>query len=332
MPSVSFSRAKLWRRCHKAHDYRYNQRLQRKRRAVPLVRGTILGEMLDARAFTAMGLKKKDPYKILAKYNKIHAKLFMEEREKYGDLPNDMRRLFEGYERKYANEGLTYLGVEDFVALDLVKDIRFIGYIDKRVKDEQGRAFLMDHKSHKYIPDEDQRFADLQKTFYVWAWNEINSTQKVTGFMWDYIRTKAPTIPEQLKSGELTQRANIDTDYWTYLGEIKRLKLDPIPYKDTLARLKKQADKIYIRVPMPNPPKALITNVLADLKQTAVEIHTSKNKDRNMTPMCPSTCEFFQICRAEVSGLDHDFVRKTEYEEREPSDHEEVDEESQDSR
>lgn len=325
MPTVSFSRVKTYRRCHAQHDYKYNQNLARKRRAIPLLRGEILGQMLDARALPA--IVKKDPYKILRKYSKQYAQLFAEEKEKYGDVPGDVKRLFEGYERKYANENLDYLGFEDFVALDLVKDVRFIGYIDKRVRDQQGRAFLMDHKSHRVIPNEDQRFTDLQKVFYIWAWNEINSSNPVTGFIWDYIRTKAPTIPEQLKSGELSQRKDADTDYWTYVGELKRLKLDIEPYRDYLAMLKKKPDTRYIRVAMPNPNKAIIQNVLADLKNTAKEIHHgSGSKDRNMTRMCPSDCDFYELCRAEVSGQDADYVRKNQYEEREPNEREEAEE------
>lgn len=324
MPSVSFSRVKTYRRCHKAHDYKYNQNLARKRRAIPLLRGQIIGEMLDARAMPH--LIKKDPYKILRKYEREYAKLFLEEREKYGDVPGDVKKLFEGYERKYANEDLEYLGFEDFVALDLIKDIRFIGYIDKRVQDQHGRTFLLDHKTHKIIPNEDQRFTDLQKAFYIWAWNEINSSKPVTGFIWDYIRTKAPVVPETLKNGQLSMRKDMDTDYWTYLSAIKRAKLDVDPYLEFLAMLKKKADTRYIRVTIPNPPKVLISNVLADLKATAIEIHTSKSKDRNMTRMCPSDCDFYSLCRAEVSGYDAATVRQNEYEEREPNEREEAEE------
>jgi hypothetical protein len=272
-------------------------------------------------------LVKKDPYKILRKYEKQYAKQFLEEREKYGDVPGDVRKLFDGYSRKYANEGLEYLGFEDFVALDLVKDIRFIGYIDKRVKDAQGRSFLMDHKSHRVIPNEDQRFTDLQKVFYIWAWNEINPSQAVTGFIWDYIRTKAPSVPALIREGKaLQQRKDIDTDYWTYLSEIKKHKFDVSEYMEFLAMLKKKPDTRFIRVPMPKPNNAIIQGVLADLKATALEIHTSKSKDRNMTRMCPSDCDFYELCRAEISGQDADFVRKTQYEEREPDEREEAEE------
>lgn len=324
MPTVSFSRVKLWRRCHYAHHLKYHEKLTRKRRAVPLLRGEILGQMLDARAFPT--LVKKSPERILRKYSKQYAQLWAEEKEKFGDVPGDIAKLFDGYNRKYANENLEYLSFEEFIALDLVKDIRFIGYIDKRVKDANGRMFLMDHKSHRVIPSEDQRFTDLQKVFYVWAYNDTNSSKQATGFIWDYIRTKAPVIPETLVRGGLSQRKDMDTDYWTYLGELKRQKLDITPYMDFLAMLKKKADTRYIRVTMPNPSKKLIDTLVADLKATAIEIHTSKSKDRNMTRMCPSDCDFYNLCRAEVSGLDADYVRKNEYEVTEPNEREEAEE------
>lgn len=327
MLTVSWSRVKSWRRCHKQHDYKYNQRLQRKRKAIPLVRGSMLGEMLDARATASRTGPKKSPMAVLKKYSREYAKLFLEQREKYGDIPNDVRRLFEGYERKYANETLTYLSIEEFIAIDIGK-VRFIGYTDKRVKDSSGLDFLLDHKTHKIIPNDDQRFSDLQNVFYIWAWNETHKTNPVQGFIWDYIRTKPPTVPEQLKNGELTQRANIDTDYWTYLGEIRRLRLDPKPYAETLARLKKQTDRTYIRVPLPNPSKKMIELIVTDLKETSSQIHGGRSnaKDRNMTRMCPSDCDFYQLCSAEVRGLDSKFIAKTEYEERDPDEHQEVEE------
>lgn len=329
MRTVSWSRVKTWRRCHKQHDYKYNQSLQRKRRSIPMLRGSIIGEMLDARASEKSPAGKiKSPIAVLRRYAKEYAKMFLEEREKWGNIPEDVRRLFEGYERKYATETLKYLGIEEFIAIDLGKDIRFIGYTDKRVEDKNGLAFLMDHKTHKVIPNDDQRFSDLQNVFYIYAWNETNQTRPVQGFIWDYIRTKPPTIPEQLKNSELTQRANIDTDYWTYLAEIRRLKLDPKPYAETLARLKKQADRTYVRVQLPNPSKKMLDLIVSDLKETANQIHGGKSnaKDRNMTRMCPSDCDFYQLCSAEVRGLDAAFIKKTEYEEREPDEHQEVEE------
>ena len=42
--------------------------------------------------------------------------------------------------------------------------------------------------------------------------------------------------------------------------------------------------------------------------------------------MCPYDCEFYNLCQAEVRGLDANYVRKAEYEEREPDERQEAEE------
>lgn len=320
MPETSYSRIRLARRCMKAYDYKYNQRLARKKIAPPLLRGTILHEMIEARVY------KKDPYEVTRKYEKKYRALFRGEQEMYGeDFIEDIDRIFAGYERAYASEPLEYEGSEVFVATNLTPEIRFVGYIDKLAKDREGRRWLMDHKSRRYIPDEDERFSDLQLVLYVWAWNREFPQRAIDGIMWDYLRTKPPTIPDVLKNGQLTQRKNLDTDYQTYVTELRRHQLDPRLYTETLARLKQRGSSyFYERIRLPNPSKSMIESVVEDARQTAVLVNRlgTSVTARNMTRDC-KRCDFFQLCQAELRGLDADYVRKAEYEEREPNDSEE---------
>lgn len=314
MLELSWSRARTWRRCHKLHDYKYNQRLQRKARKAPLFKGSILHEMLDARA------TKQDPYAVLEKYAKEYKKLFLEQREEYGDLIDDLRRIFDAYIREYAAEKVVYTASELFIATDLGHDLRFIGYIDK-IPEYQGRLWVMDHKTGRSIPDEDSRFSDLQLVFYNWAHNRERPSTKTSGVIWDYLRTKPPTIPEQLKDGGLSQRSNIDTDYHTYLAEIKRLELDPADYSKILVPLKAQVSPFFKRVVLPSPPEVMVNQVIEELVVTGREIqHLGEcSTTRTMTRECKS-CEMYSICHTELRGQDSDFVRKAEYQIKEPSD------------
>jgi hypothetical protein len=323
---VSHSRFKVWRRCHKQHDYKYNQRLQRKRRGVPMLRGTIFGEMLDARAIALNGGKMK-PMDVLEKYRRKYRVLFAEEREKYGDVVGDIKRIYEGYERKYADDPWEYLKTEHLLTIDLAKDIRYIGYIDKVVRDQQKQRWLADHKAYRSIPNDDDRFSDLQNVFYIWAWGEQHPNDPVLGFVWDYIRTKAPAIPELLKKGELTRRANIDTDYHTYMDAIRVNDLNPKDYKEILEGLKKENSRFFKRVYLPSPSREMIDNAVKDAKDTAIEIKNLGQilKDRNMTRDCPRQCDYYNLCQSEYRGIDSDFIRKTEFEIRDP--HEEKHEE-----
>jgi hypothetical protein len=243
----------------------------------------------------------------------------LEEREIYGDLVEDMKRIYEGYERFYADEKLKVQASEEFVATDIANDIRFIGYIDKRVIDSQGRLWIMDHKTSRSIPGPDARYSDIQLLFYVWAWNREHKHDKVSGVIWDYVRTKPPTIPEVLKSGELSVAKNITTDHYTYFKAIKDNKLDPDNYEEILSRLKAQESPFFLRVRLPNPPPGMVDQVVEDFRNTAIELtHLSKiSTARNLGRDC-STCEYFSVCHAELRGQDADYIRKAEYIVKEP--------------
>lgn len=314
MLEVSWSKVRTWRRCHRQYRYKYVERLQRKSPKVQLFKGRILHEMLDARATGV------DPQTILDRYAKEYRKLFLEEREVYGDLIGDLSRIFAAYQRQYATEELKVVKSEAFVATQITKKIRFIGYIDKVVANT--RTWIMDHKTGRHIPNEDARFSDLQLLFYGWAWNRENPSNMATGVIWDYLKTKPPTIPEVLKSGELSRRVNIETDRFTYLKAIKDASLDPGNYQEELDRLGKQVSPFFKRVTLPNPPKVMVETVVEDMRKTAVEVlHLGEiADDRNMTREC-SSCEYFQVCHADLRGHDAEYVRKAQYTVKEATEH-----------
>jgi hypothetical protein len=314
MPLITQSMARSWRRCARQYKYRYIDEIGRKKPAVPLLRGTILHEMIDARA-----IGEKDPMDILKGYEVKYKKLFREEKDEYGNLIDECKRIFIAYALHYADEPYTYERSEIPVFTDLGVDMRYSGTIDKVVIDKKNRRWIMDHKSHKQLPGEAQRLADIQLVLYVWAWNRWNPDQPVDGIIWDYIRTKPPAIPELLKNGELTKRANIDTDYATYLRAVKTNKLNPNDYADILSKLKAQPSTFFERVHLPHPSKELVDSIVVDLRDTGWMIHrtASITAPRNLTRDC-SWCEFFNLCQAELRGLDSKFILKSQYEHVEP--------------
>jgi len=326
MPHVNQSRIKSYRRCPKQYEYKYIEGIQPKKPAPPLLRGHILHEMLDARVqrfFKApQAVPMKTPKSILDEYAKKYKTLFIEEQERYGEtFIEDIKRIFDGYIRTYEDEKFEYLGSEEFVGTDLTPDLRFVGTIDRRVADPTGRHWLLESKSHKSIPGEENRFSDLQTVFYIWAWNRENPSRPLSGIIWDYLRTKPPRIPEQLQNGQLSQRKDMDTDYHTYLSEIRRLQLNPQPYEGFLLSLKQRSkERFYLRVKLPAPSQQMIDSVVSDMRATAITLNTLKVFPRNMTRDC-SFCEYYRLCHAEVRGLDAAFIRKADYEEREADDY-----------
>lgn len=297
----SQSKVKSWRRCPKAFDYKYNQSLVRRTSPVALIRGTTLHAMLEAHI---LGEDYKVPLKA---YADVYGKLWDEEREGY-PTPDELESIYHRYHNHWKADGLDYGRRTEIEVVAEHRGFKFKGIIDALPDDAEKRRWLCDHKTHKILPDEHARFSDIQTVLYFWAMRE--NSEHVDGILWDYIRTKPPAIPEQLVKGGLSKRKNIDTDADTYLAEIRRLGLNEEDYKDILAIVAKNT--FFKRVYLPKPAETLITEVVRDFFDTCEEIANAKKYPRNMTRDCRS-CSYYQVCSAEVRGLDSSFIRKQMY-------------------
>lgn len=314
MFKTGFSKVKCWRSCNKRYEFAYVRNLQAKRRAAALLRGTILHEMLAARDTVG----DKGANKVFIDYDFRYAQLFLEEREFYGEnFMDDIWRIYRGYVRTYKEDDWKVLATEGLVRTQLTPKIEFEGHYDLRVL-QKSRMWLVDHKTHKVIPTAEERFNNFQLLLYVEAWNrEHKRAEHVEGIIWDYIRTKAPTIPEVLKGGQLTRRKDLDTDVYTYRKAIRDNDLEEDAYIPYLRELEKRApDRFYARVPLPVPSKEMTNIVVQEFIQSAEMMRTAQHFPRNMTYAC-NRCEFFKLCNAELSGINAKFVEKNDYEERE---------------
>lgn len=321
MFKTGFSKVQAWRSCNKKYEFSVIRNLQAKRKPAQLLRGTILHEMLEARDHQQRAgnlLLKASPGDIFLKYDTQYGRLFEAEREFYGEnFMDDIWRIYRGYVRTW-REGLwKVLATEGLVQTQLTPKILFEGHYDLRV-DFNSRRWLVDRKSHKVIPTAEERFNNFQLLLYVEAWNREHPARKeeVHGIIWDYLRTKAPTIPELLKGGQLTRRKDLDTDVHTYRKAIRDNDLDEEAYDYYLKELAaRSVDRFYQRVTLPIPSREMVDTVVQEFTQTAEMMRTAKHFPRNATYTC-GRCEFFKLCNAELSGINAKFVEKSDYEQR----------------
>lgn len=324
--NISYSRVKVWRRCPREHFYRWVLKLEKKKPPIQLVRGKILHELMEAR------IEKQDWKPIFEKYEKEYAKLFIEEQEEFGDIPGDIRKIFTGYVQKYENDRLKYLEFpvmqkqEDGSKITVLKHAeipaefelfpgaKFKLVLDSLAEDTQGNIWIVEHKSHKKLPDDEVRLSALQAILYVWALPKAGLPRPV-GILWDYLRTKAPVVPEQLKTGGLSKRKNIDTTYQVYLEEINRLGLNPEDYRDILNLLRVKQDNFYRRNYFPAPSQYTIDQVVADFLASAHEIveQGRTKKTRALSPFTCRQCSYASLCRAELMDLDPEFIARRDY-------------------
>ena len=310
MFKTGFSKVQTWRSCNKRYEFSVIRNLQAKRKPEQLLRGTILHEMLEAHD---NGDSAPD---VWVAYEEVYRSMFEAEREFYGEnFMGDIWRIYRGYVRRYQHSDWIILATEGLVRTQLTPKIEFEGHYDLRVASNR-RHWLVDRKSHKVIPTAEERFNNFQLLLYVEAWNREHSKDIVEGVIWDYLRTKAPTIPEVLKSGALTRRKDLDTDVYTYRKAIRDNELDENGYLPYLRELEKRgADRFYQRVPLPVPSKEMVKTVVQEFTQTAEMMRTAKHFPRNATYQC-HRCEFFKLCNAELAGINAKFVEKDGYEQR----------------
>jgi len=321
--NLSFSKMKCWRRCRQEFHYKYVDKLERKLPAVPLVRGNIIHECINA------WMNRRDWREVLAAYVSQYEKLFAEERDLYGDLPTDIEQIMENYTRKYQNDPFEYPAVELPFSVHLFGNVNFTGRIDALARDRDKGLWVMETKTHKKLPDDDVRLLNVQAVFYAWAVPHIEGyeEEQVKGILWNYIRTKPPAIPEVLKNGTLSKRKNIDTDYHTYLKAVRENGEDPNKYADILQKLEEQTDRFFRRIYFPKPSPTLVFNIMRDVEITANEILAYLGSDeeenwtgpfryRNLNPFQCKNCSYRPLCEAELFDMDVEFVKRTMFQPR----------------
>lgn len=312
---VSHSRIKTWRRCQKAHHYKYYEGLRRVTKKRPLYLGSSVHSLIEG--FIERGNWDAEMAYLRKEYNK----LFLEEKAELGNIPLQAEQIVKGYFQYYREDGFKYpkrmRGRRTELPLNfyITDQIQFIGFIDAYPIDGQGLSWLEDHKTCKRIPDEETRYNDLQLLLYYWALPRIGQP-KPDGVLWDYLRTKEPTVPEKLKSGGISKSAKIDTTYDVYMDTVEQnLGAEALPdYEEFAETLRGNEQRFYRRIHLPNPPDIMVDTVVEDVIKSAREI-LDYGRDatvRSMSREC-KMCDFYNLCHSEIRGLDTEFILKTEY-------------------
>lgn len=350
------SRIKLWRRCQKAYDFRYHtqpgKELVSKYPSLPLKRGSWLHALQEAWHREWAGVKGADWQETHGLLTTQFDLLFDEEKELYGDLPNDCRRLFNSYLRCWREEDAKRYRVATLKngggpAVEFVIEVPLDRYrigdsfkarIDLLVEDiEYGGLWIWDAKWVRSLPSFSEGMMSPQKLLYVWALRKHG--YPIHGFVYNFGRTKPPTIPRLLKRpyGMLSIASKMDTTYWTYLSALKeahgtewkryaRMEY----YQPTLLRLKERGwTDWFVRQRQP-ADNDQIKRALGEFIVSCRDIEARRMPaPRTYDYRCKYSCSYHEPCVAQFTGLDISGLLKTNYtleEERYEDGREEFDE------
>lgn len=325
------SMVKTFRRCPKQAQYKYFERLKPKMEtSKPLKKGTWMHSLLEE---YYAGRSWKDKHRELSlKY----ADLFDEEKEALGDLPDECRRLMLSYLWHYgANKEDPFHGwdvkdVELTIEAALPNGVILRGRLDMLVEDRFG-LWVVDHKNMKSLPDLTFRLLDTQSALYLWIMRENGI--KVEGFIWNYLKTKAPSIPALLKDGTRLSKAKCDTDYPTLVRAIRDADLDPEPYRDWLNALKAdrwQPDRIptspFFRRDVLEKSDDMLDRVAMEALHTVERMQTydfatTDAVERVVDRSCTFMCSYTELCTAELFSGEAPFLRRQRYRVGDPLDY-----------
>lgn len=307
---VSQSKVRQYRNCRRQFFYAHVMKLQRKRLPRPLAFGSISHKMKETMA------QGGDPFQVLDDIPPQDLRAYAADPERYGDIISDLKYIYEAYLMYWAEEPLKYLPHDSRVAehpfeVALPDDIIVKGTIDAVTRHNK-MTWLTEHKNHRNIPNDDERWRSIQSVVYIRIIGMLGWWKNIEGTCWDYIRTKPPTRPQVLKNGDISQR-QIDTLPNVVRDTLKKYRTRP-GYKSLVDAATLNMSTYFQRVYTPIK-KQLIDQVWGDFLSTAAEM---RDTDLTIAPVrtigrhC-SWCTYEPLCRASLTGGDEDYLIETEY-------------------
>lgn len=324
------SMLKTFRRCPKQAEFKYVHRLKPKRLGSPLKRGTWVHALLEAYH------KGQDWKKVHAHYTAQFNELFDEEKDFYGDMPREIMTIMKSYMWHYKNDPWEYVDAEFQLEAPLPDGSIYRGKVDALIRNQFG-LWLVDHKTHKTLPDLSYRLLDSQSALYLWAaqYNGID----VKGFIWNYIRWKPPTVPKLLVKGDRISDSQADTDYPTFVGALKKYKEESpnfeIRDKDrAYAKYlkaqqydfgKPQTSSFFRRDVLEKSPE-MLERVVKNNLTTSERMHSYPFSDpdrveRVVERSCSFSCSYTDVCQAELMGANIRPLVKQNYIVGDPNDY-----------
>lgn len=316
------SMLKTFRRCPKQAEFKYVHRLKPKKRASPLKRGTWMHALLEA---FHSGQDWKDVHR---RYSTEFNKLFDEEKDYYGDMPGEILRIMQAYIWHYKDDPWEIIDAEFQLEATLPDGTVYRGKIDMLIRNQFG-LWLVDHKTHRTLPDHSFRLLDAQSALYLWAAQQNGIP--VLGFIWNYIRWKAPSTPKLLKDGTRISDSACDTDYPTFVRALKKYKEENPQFKirpkdrEYAEYLKSQRyewgamqrSEMFRRDVLEKSPE-MIERVVKGNHTTSLRMHSYDFSDpdrveRVVEGSCRFMCSYQDLCTAELMGGNTRPLMKSNY-------------------
>ena len=309
--NVSYSQLKMWKRCKRKWWYHYVQGLTPKQRQTHATLG-LYGHVLLQQHYLGndVRLASNEYYlRLIADQPTELAPFFLEIKEQ-------AENLFKRYLQCYKPDKWDVIVAErEFLVPIPNTDACLKFVVDLLIQEKDGGVWLVDHKFTSRDLDSWANWLSLdeQANLYLWGLNELG--YNVEGAIFNLLRTKTPTVPKILKSGQLSKAKNIDTDPETYLQAIIDNKLNVRDYTDILEHLNDHGKPFFkqFKTARTKPELGLICLELEAL------IHDLKTNQeaypvKNATQACGWDCPYLELCLMDSKLIDSKQYISVEFE------------------
>lgn len=323
---ATHSMIKTFKRCPRQAKYKYYERLKPKVMNIHLKRGTWIHELLEVHY--EGGDWRERHANLTAQFDR----LFDEEKEKYGDLPGDIFQVMRAYFWHYQyDEDWKVLKTEFTLEAELPDGTLYRGRVDNLVETPHG-LYIVDHKSHKSLPDIGFRLLDAQSALYIWAAKKMG--YDVKGFIWNYIKWYPPKGIKFNKDGSMSKRQG-DMDYPSAVRSLKVQGEDPkspewAPFLRNLYNMRYKPDSMqlspFFRRDTLEKDDAMLLRVLRENVYTIRRMNSYRFDredyvERVVDRSCTFQCGYQDLCTADLIGGNSDQVRRSQFRVGDPMDY-----------
>ena len=241
----------------------------------------------------------------------------------YNDAVNVFRQAFEEFEPwKYEvlsvyKDGQPVPALELHFCIPCTASKGMHGYIDAILRDrETGHIWCTDYKFRKSLSPDDEEITNIQNAVYTRACMKMGL--RITGTMtWQHSNT--PAAEPALNKNGTVSRAKIRTTWDKYFGFCVEHNIDPEPYREEMQE--KLADIEWFRATYEVRNEKFVDNVweqvVVPLARAVRSEYKKPKHSRYMYPWnCFHTCQYKDLCQAELREHDADFLRESEYTKR----------------
>ena len=314
MITISHSRVQTYLGCPYAHYLRYVEKIIKRGKTRPLSFGSDFHKLLELRS---------SKRKVKAAFEEIKEAYYDLDSNSQTDLGDDylqdLQEIFTDYMKLYKQAPIpdqTETKFEIPIGKYHGEVVAFVGVIDELYRKEAGLV-IGEHKTFSRKPDMVSVVMNTQKCLYAKA------VQLLTGslpheVMWDYIKSSPAQEPVWLeKSNRFSEAKNNNITTYSWLRACKKRGIqDP----EVISKGKDLYDgniyNFFFRYTEDYVPE-MIEDIYDGFKYTAIDIvkHGEKNKTRHTGQGC-SWCEYKDICYAELTGGNAEYIRQKDYVER----------------